>query len=319
VIPSQLESGKAFEYALANALHDAIKDKQKTNLVKNDTYEIARRSYTLFNEKERIDYNLAAQAGVRHILTLEPRLSSSTSKDDTVSILVQSDLVGIGGDVRDVVVIRSAQNWEIGFSAKTNHSAVKHSRLSDNIDFGKSWLDINCSREYFLEVTKIFGELRYLMEQGKKKGEILKWKNLPRKQERFYKPILEAFTKELQRLNDENQVVPSRLLEYLIGKNDFYKVIKTRRQTTIQGFNLHDTLNRDISGRKLTSVSKLKLPTRIIEVKSEKLNKVIITFDGGWSVSFRIHNASTAVEPSLKFDIQLDGIPPSLYTHREKW
>jgi len=318
-MPSQLESGKAFEYALANALYDKIKNKQEADLVKNDEYEIARRSYTLFDENERANYNLAAQAGVDHILTLEPGLTNSISENDKISIIIQSDSTGIGGDVRDVIVIKSAQNWEIGFSAKTNHSAVKHSRLSDNIDFGKSWLRINCSREYFFEVTKIFGELRQLMEKAKMQGEILKWKNLSRKQERFYKPILESFTKELQRLNEENQEVPARLLEYLIGRHDFYKVIKTKGQTTIQGFNLHDTLNRDSNGRKLTNVAKLKLPTRILDMEFQKLNKVIITLDGGWSVSFRIHNASTAVEPSLKFDIQLEGIPPSLYTHKEKW
>lgn len=318
-MPSQLESGKAFEYALTNALYDAIKNGQQADLIKNNAYEVARRSYALFNEKERQNYNLAAHAGIRHILTIEPRLSNSISKDDKISILVQSDLVGIGGDVRDVIVARSEQNWEIGFSAKTNHSAVKHSRLSDNIDFGKSWLDMNCSMEYFSKVTKIFGELRYLMEHARMKGEVLKWKNLPRKQERFYKPILDAFTEELQKLNEKNPIVPSRLLEYLLGRNDFYKVIKTASHTTIQGFNLRGALNHNAKDRKLSGVPKLKLPTRIKDVESRKLNKVIITFDGGWSLSFRIHNASTAVEPSLKFDIQLDGIPPSLYTHREKW
>src|SRR6185312_1789441 len=201
----------------------------------NDEYEIARRSYTLFDETDRTNYDLAARAGVSHILTLEPGLTSTTLDHDKISIIIQSDSTGILGDVRDVIVIRSAQNWEIGFSAKTNHTAVKHSRLSDNIDFGKLWLGINCSREYFVEVTKIFGELRQLMQNAKTQKEILKWKNLPRKQERFYKPILESFTKELQKLNQENPEVPARLLEYLIGRNDFYKVIKIGKQTTIQG------------------------------------------------------------------------------------
>ncbi len=189
-MPSQLESGKAFEYALANALYNKIKDRQKAELTKNDSYEIARRSYNSFDEKERSDYDLAAQAGVRHILTIEPRLSNPVSSDDKISIMIQSDMAGIGGDVRDIIVVRSAQNWEIGFSAKSKHFAVKHSRLSDNIDFGKSWLDINCSREYFSEVTKIFGELRYLMEHARMKGQVLKWSTLPQKHERFYKPIL---------------------------------------------------------------------------------------------------------------------------------
>ncbi len=34
-----------------------------------------------------------------------------------------------------------------------------------------------------------------------------------------------------------------------------------------------------------------------------------MTFDQGWQLSFRIHNASTMVEPSLKFDINIIGLP----------
>jgi hypothetical protein len=35
-------------------------------------------------------------------------------------------------------------------------------------------------------------------------------------------------------------------------------------------------------------------------------------FDKGWQISFRIHNASTMVEPSLKFDINIVGLPSNL-------
>ena len=41
--------------------------------------------------------------------------------------------------------------------------------------------------------------------------------------------------------------------------------------------------------------------------------------DGGWQFSFRIHNASTIVEPSLKFDIQFVGEPTSVSVIRCKW
>ena len=46
---------------------------------------------------------------------------------------------------------------------------------------------------------------------------------------------------------------------------------------------------------------------------------IIVTCDNGWSLSFRIHNASTKVENSLKFDIQLIGIPSSLYVNQQLW
>ena len=38
-------------------------------------------------------------------------------------------------------------------------------------------------------------------------------------------------------------------------------------------------------------------------------NKLLITFTGGWQLSFRLHNARSQVEPSLKFDINFIGIP----------
>lgn len=41
--------------------------------------------------------------------------------------------------------------------------------------------------------------------------------------------------------------------------------------------------------------------------------------DGGWQFSFRIHNASIKVEPSLKFDVQILGIPTAIMTIECKW
>ena len=53
-----------------------------------------------------------------------------------VSITLQDDKEGMAGDVRDVVV-NLLDGGHIGISAKNRHEAVKHSRLSDRIDFGK--------------------------------------------------------------------------------------------------------------------------------------------------------------------------------------
>jgi len=41
--------------------------------------------------------------------------------------------------------------------------------------------------------------------------------------------------------------------------------------------------------------------------------------DNGWAISFRIHSASTIVEPSLKFDIQLVGQPANLFFIDVAW
>ena len=41
--------------------------------------------------------------------------------------------------------------------------------------------------------------------------------------------------------------------------------------------------------------------------------------DEGWQFSFRIHNASTKVEPSLKFDVQIVGMPTTIISINCMW
>lgn len=41
--------------------------------------------------------------------------------------------------------------------------------------------------------------------------------------------------------------------------------------------------------------------------------------NNGWQLSFRIHNASSKVEPSLKFDVQFIGMPVSILNFECKW
>ena len=41
--------------------------------------------------------------------------------------------------------------------------------------------------------------------------------------------------------------------------------------------------------------------------------------DEGWTISMRIHNASSRIEPSLKFDVQLVSLPSSIYAQMEPW
>lgn len=64
---------------------------------------------------------------------------------DELELKIQSDDKGKEDDVRDVLIIRRGIEWEIGLSITHNHFAVKHSRLSKNLDFGKKWYGIECS------------------------------------------------------------------------------------------------------------------------------------------------------------------------------
>ena len=66
----------------------------------------------------------------------------------------------------------------------------------------------------------------------------------------------------------------------------------------------------------------MELPTTLLymDFKPKSKTTVIMSFDNGWQFSFRIHNAKDTVEPSLKFDVQIVGMPPAVnITFNCKW
>lgn len=114
------------------------------------------------------------------------------------------------------------------------------------------------------------------------------------------------------------------MIEYLIGIEDYYKVVSrdSKRLTMIHTFNMHDTLNKP-SENKVSEITVpiVELPTRLValEFKPGSTNTVEMFLDNGWQLSFRIHSASTKVEPSLKFDVQFIGMPTSVLNIECKW
>lgn len=311
----QVLTGKAFEYDLLLEFYERLKNLTSVTIIDNDPLKNAKKCFESFDETEQSAYRITSSAAVNFLLDIEPRLSHGISEHDTLQLEIVSDQQGQSGDVRDVLLIRSLQNWEIGISAKNNHRAVKHSRLSISIDFGEKWLGIPCSNEYFEEIEPIFS----MLESIKKKDKSTKWTSIENMHHRVYIPILEAFRKELLRLDKENPIiVAERLVNYLIGNQDFYKVIKGKNKIEIQGYNLHGTLNLPFEKIKpKAKIPKLKLPSRLVEVvyENESTTTLKVSLNEGWNISFRIHNASSRVEPSLKFDINLISVPQSLFAN----
>jgi len=120
-------------------------------------------------------------------------------------------------------------------------------------------------------------------------------------------------------LDKENpSIVAENLVQYLIGNQDFYKVIKGKKKVEIQAYNLRGTLNLPFEKVKpKAKIPKLKLPTRLIEIvyQENSTTTLLVSLNEGWQISFRIHNASSRVEPSLKFDINLVSAPHTLFTN----
>lgn len=312
---SQIVNGKAFEYALLIEFYERLNNITSVSITKNEPYITAKGFFEGFKEEEQDTFRITASASINFLIDIEPRLSNGINIDDILLLELVSDQAGQTGDVRDVLIIRSLQKWEIGISAKNNHRAVKHSRLSQKINFGAKWLGVSCSQNYFEEIKPIFSMLTDLRANDKS----TKWSSIENMHEVVYIPILNAFKKELLRLDKENpNIVAENLVQYLIGIQDFYKVIKGNRKVEIQAYNLHGTLNLPFEKVKpKAKIPKLKLPSRLIEIvyQDNSTTTLLVSLNEGWQISFRIHNASSRVEPSLKFDINLVSAPHTLFTN----
>ena len=282
---TQTESGKAWEYGLARNFADVLKASSKLD----KAWVKSQDSYDLLPQDDRNRIDRAAGEVVAFLYAHDERLGTIRY------VRIQSDKAGIQGDVRDILLQSSSA--EIGISAKHRNNALKHSRLSDSIDFGKDWYGIPCSKAYWDAVRPIFDALREHKDNG------VLWRDLHDKFGRYYVPILNAF------VNEVNQNAnPEQLLSYLLGRHDFYKVIKENGNLSIQSFNMSGQLKWG---------KRLSLTKRIIyfDMIPERETTAIMYLDTGWVITFRLHSASSRVEPSLKFDVQLKGSPQELLTH----
>ncbi len=312
----QTKTGKAFEYSILVEFYNRLNKLTRVSIVKNEPFNTAKKYFESFDADEKDAYVLNASAAVNFLMDIEPRLSHGISEKDELQLEIANDKKGQSGDVRDVIFIRSIQKWEIGISAKNNHRALKHSRLSGQLNFGKKWAGIKCSDSYFEEISPIFDKLSSINRQNKNTtwDEVFQDKN-----KEVYTPILEAFKKEILLIQEKDKKnFAASLVSYLVGNNDFYKLIKSKYKLEIQAFNMKGTLNQPFKNIKpRATIPKLKLPSRLIELtfKPNNHNTLIAYFDEGWQISFRIHSAKSTIESSLKFDINLISTPHTLFTN----
>lgn len=280
-MPSQAESGKAWEYGLAHRLAQI----NGVSIFSNNAQLAVLKAYHQYGEHAQAEIRRAAVAAATFLEAHDNRFGELTQLE------LQSDQRGKDGDVRDILAITHG-GAVIGISAKHRHRALKHSRLSDSIDFGLEWYGRPCSSTYWARVNPVFSSLR--------RARVGYWRELPDKYAGYYQPVLAAFMDEVQTNADA-----ARLLRYVVGRYDFYKVIKSNGDIEVQSFNFSGDLQWG---------AQLPMPTRIVDFRrdSQRVATAELTLDHGWQLSFRLHNANAEIEPSLKFDIQLVGSPEEM-------
>lgn len=300
------DQGRAYEFVCLHSLQEAINALRPAKINDNSSYEAAKTAWDTLSEAEKALYTLSAKSTIDVIFAMEPKIIEVN--DDPVILYIQSDQRGEEADVRDIIIQRHDIKWEIGLSIKHNHMAVKHSRLAKALDFGDKWYGKACSQSYWDEVKPVFDFLEAESQERKF------FRNLRSKEDEVYVPLLKAFMSEVKRQVESDSTIPRKIVEYLLSKYDFYKVISidSRRITTIQSFNMYGTLNQPSKQTNPTiEVPTIELPTTLLHIgfKPKSKTTIIMCFDNGWQFSFRIHNAKSLIEASLKFDIQIKGMP----------
>ena len=314
---SQTITGKAFEYALLRGIYERLSPQTKVTIIESAPYNNAKECFGQINEEEQASNLLSASFAINLLLDLEPMLLYAVDQQDSLQLEIVPDVAGEDGDVRDILAIRTQYKWEIGISAKHHHRAVKHPRLSASIDFGKKWLGIPCSPDFKERMKMIFCPLANIKKESQSSA---KWDSLGNYIDSIYIPVLEAFKEEIQNIDSAHpNIVASRLVQYLTGRMDFYKVIKLKDKVEVQAYNLNGSLNQaSPNGRPKAKIQRLKLPKRILDISyaEDSRTTLIFTMDEGWQMSFRIHVASSRIEPSLKFDINLISSPHTLFINQ---
>lgn len=308
-------NGRAFELAYLKTLFAMLKKYNDVSIVKNSSYEANERAWNAITSTDRVMFQIAARSTFKKILELEPTLLEG---DSEITLEFQDDSKGIVGDVRDIVLKKPEKNWEIGFSIKHRHEALKHSRIAKGLDFGKEWYGVPCSKEYWEKVTPVFAMLDEYKNQGKK------WSSITNKAEKVYLPLLNAFIEEIKRANAKSGRNMTELAKYLIGKEDYYKIISrdNKLTTIVRAFNINGNLNKKGAAEESSiKVPKVKLPTELIDIRFKPKSKTTVELylNNGWTFSFRIHSASTYCEPSLKFDVNYVGLPPEILSFNCDW
>lgn len=300
---TQAARGAAFEYSViikaVEILHAQSHNQITTDFIQGDGLK----KFNSLSTNEQNKMLNAASKLIRRLCALEPWL-----KNNSNLTVEHVKTVASTYDVVDVYL--HINKNKVGISCKSNHDASRHSRISPSIDVANIWLGLNTNYEYMDNIGKIFTNFKNYCQ----KNNIKLYNQLTAKQkdELLYSPITQSFENLLKQSIENNPEALRHMIYYLIGNNDFYKAIANFRNKilTIKGFNLRGDLN---TGEVLPLPTKCLEITRPMGSKSKSHNYVQVNCDNNWCIKMRIHNASSRIENSLKWDVQLENIPSNIF------
>lgn len=317
-------NGKAIEYACLAALAAHLSARGAMVEMQADAPAVrtGRRRFDALAPAARSAYEAGARTGIELLAAAEPRLRSPRGVQHTLTL--QIDALGAIGDVSDLLLTR-ADGWRLGILVKHNNDAAKHPRLSASLDFARGWFSSPASPAYFAGIKPVFDELATYARISSH------WSALALsdadKAARFYRPVLAALASEIRAQMTAKPALAAEMIRYMTGRRDFYKLIVTIKagRTELLAFNFDGELGRradEVAAiNSAIMPARLPQPTRLltIDFKTRSLNTLVARFDQGWTLTMRLHSASSRVENSLKLDVRLTEVPTALQRTAKEW
>ena len=278
----QVEMGYAWEGALVLVLEERL----AVVAVDDEPSRKVRAAFDALDEPGCGKMRHAAGCAVDELLVLDRRLHEATH------LKVVPTSTGRHGSPVDIEV--HTRRGVVGLSGKHNSDEVKAPRLSATNDWGKVWSGFPVSDRYWQDMAAPFAYLARAKQEGKT------FPGLGARKDRVYLCVLCAFEDEVRRLEQEHdgQFVEA-LWRFVVGTHDHWKVECVEGHVLIQAVNP----NGGLPG------AGWRAPVKI-EMQRDGNNVLMMRMDE-WLLKWRLHNASTRVEPSLKFSVTLEGMPAS--------
>lgn len=289
----QKDNGQAWEYALLKALEKLVSAKRPVEIIDSPKVAQAKLSFATLNATEQNNFNSSALVAIAELILQESNLVNYEPQL-SLEVFMLPDEAGKKGDVRDIGF--KVADYESGISGKHKNQSVKSPRAYAE-GFASKWgLGAENTKSFLDKIKLLFNKKLTPHVEEKKTWEEVYTKE--QKHEEIYKPFLEIFKQEIETLSVSPQVV-NNFVSFLVGAAaSHYKILKTARGLKLEGYNFNNPLMQ---------CPAVKLPTKLL--KSEFLegskNKIILTFNENWTLSLRVHSASSQIQNNLKIEVEI--------------
>ncbi|MFA5340114.1 MAG: HaeIII family restriction endonuclease [Candidatus Omnitrophota bacterium] len=214
----------------------------------------------------------------------------SIIKEKEVLIDRLSDNSAKKGDVTDIRI--SWKDQGVNLSIKHNHSALKHQRPPTTVmrcGYAKDCQeDIGFRKEYKKIVDNFLIKSKRDLPGASLFSELLTI-NEEYINDNIYFPVCSLVAETIKKscISPRNT---EALFNFLIGSVGFYKIIDRNHEITILDF------------------THIKIPKKV-DVRLRDKSYVDLDFSNGCKIAMRLHNASSRLGRSLKFDTQAIDLP----------